>query len=192
MGKLISALFFFSPTCSILSFSQPVFSAVGSRRAAALIRTVGGCRRLVSLGPRVKRQPSEGFQKKRPFSHLSTWAWRNRRADKTPHPKLINIKAAISSLFPAIAPFAHLHPTVPASSPWPCTAAFIHWLSTAVAVLPPSSSFSLLIPLLLSVCGPTLNRRSSTGNRAEQRRNANARGARKKKEEGKSGRGGVE
>lgn len=60
-----------------------------------------------------KHQPSRGFQKG--LSHLSTWAWRNRSTDKTPNPKLINIKAAtpLSSLCSLPSLFSHPFPRKP-------------------------------------------------------------------------------
>lgn len=80
------------------------------------------------------------------------------------------------------------HPTVSSSCLWPCIASFIHWLSTAVVVLPPTSItaiFSLLIPFLLSVCGLLLNRRSSTGNQEEHMLMHWERNSKKEKSEAK-------
>lgn len=121
-----------------------------------------------------KQRPSKGFQK----AFLIFLPERGVTAAQTKHqiqswstskpPLLYVLSVLCHRSFHTPFPQTQLHPTVSSSFPWPCISLFIHWLSTAVAVLPPSSSFSLLIPLLLSVCGLLLNRRSSTGNWAEQ------------------------
>ena len=105
------------------------------------------------------------------LSHLSTRAWRNLSADKTPNPKLINIKASTR-----LSSFTSTPSMDPASSNCFPVLSLTLYRSFYPLIINGTGCFTLqhrtvfLCSSLFfhSVCGLPLNRRSSTGKAGEQ------------------------
>lgn len=97
MEKLISALFFFLRYMLDSVISQPVSLPLGHAAPPlwSALWIQAPC-----LGWAWTISVHQAEASKTGLSHLSTWAWRNRRTDKTPNPKLINIKAPTSLCSP--------------------------------------------------------------------------------------------